>query len=103
MNFPSQKYKISITDFAKKYGISRQSAQKLAKDWGVSKNREQYEQDAQERRRIAYELRESGLKWREIGEKLGISTANAQMLAHRYKTALRANESVLDDTENKTA
>lgn len=85
MNFPKQQYKISITEFAKKYEISRQSAQKLAKEWGVSKSREQYERDAKERRKIAYELRESGLKWREIAEKLSISPQNAQMLAYRYK------------------
>ena len=94
MNFPNQNYKITVTDFAKKYGISRQSAQKMVKKIGIGKSRDQYEQDAKERRKIAYELRESGLKWREIGEKLGISTTNAQMLAHRHKIALNASESV---------
>lgn len=99
----SQHHKLSINELSKRLNKTPRTIRNYLSKLGVSKSREQYEQDAQERRRIAYELRESGLKWREIGEKLGISTANAQMLAHRYKIALRANESVLDDTENKTA
>lgn len=93
-SIPKQRHKTPISKLAEKYGKSPMTIARDLKEMGVTKSREQYEQDAKERRKIAYELRESGLKWREIGEKLGISTANAQMLAHRYKIALNASEDV---------
>lgn len=94
IHFPQQNRPTSIAKLAEKYGKTARTISRDLKQLGITKSREQYEQDAQERRKIAYELRESGLKWREIGEKLGISTSNAQMLAHRYKIALNASESV---------
>lgn len=85
MNFPKQNHKIPLSKFAEKYGISRQTAQKIAKSFGSVKPREQYEADAQKRREIAYNLRKDGYKFREIAEMLGISTNNAQQLVRRYQ------------------
>lgn len=87
MNFPKQNHKMKITDFAKKYDISYTSAHKIAKEFGITKTRTQYEQDAHIRREIAYNLRQQGLKFREIAEQLNISVNNAQQLVRRYKNS----------------
>lgn len=85
MNFPKQRHKIPLSEFAKKYDISRQTAHKIAKSFNATKSREQYEQDALIRRETAYNLRQQGLKYREIAEMLGISLNNAQQLVRRYQ------------------
>lgn len=88
MNFPKQNHIRSLSSLAKKYKISHSSAYKIAKEMGKTKTRTQYEQDAHIRRETAYNLRKQGLKYREIGEMLGISTQNAQMLVRRYQPAI---------------
>lgn len=90
MNFNelNQCHKTSLRELAQKYNRSIRTISRYAKEFEASKSREQYEANALERRKIAYELRQTGLKWREVAEKLGISTANAQMLARRYKENL---------------
>lgn len=85
MNFPKQNHKIKITEFAKKYDISYTTAHKIAKNFGVTKTREQYEQDAKVRRETAYNLRQQGLKFKEIAKQLNISINNAQQLVRRYQ------------------
>mgnify|MGYP000869867032 CR=1 FL=1 len=87
MNLPSNRHKQPLSKLAEKYNISLSSANRLAKSYGFSKTREQYEKDAHIRRETAYNLRQQGLKYREIGEMLGISTQNAQMLVRRYTAA----------------
>lgn len=88
MELPKQNHKFSISTLAKKYNRSIRSIQYDLKALNVSKSREQYEADALARRQIAYELRQSGMKWAEIGEKLGISSGNARVLGTRYKQSL---------------
>lgn len=85
MNFPQQNRKFNNTELAKKYNVSVKTIKTHLKEMGVSKTREQYEQDAQKRRETAYNLRQSGLKFREIAKMLNISTNNAQQLVRRYK------------------
>lgn len=85
MNFPQQNRKMTIKQVAEKHNISFDTAFKYLKELGITKTREQYTQDAQERRRIVFELRQQGKKFREIGELLGISTNNAQQLARRFE------------------
>lgn len=84
MNLPSNNYKINLTQFAKKHNICRDTARKIAQDFGATKTREEYEQTAQKRREIVFNLRQQGLKFREIAEMLEISVNNAQQLARRY-------------------
>lgn len=85
MNFPTQHHKRPLSEFAKRNGISLSTAKNIAKEFNATKTREQYEQDAHKRREIAYNLREKGLKYREIAEMLGITINNAQQLVRRYQ------------------
>ena len=85
MNLPQNRHKKPLSEMARNYGISLSSANRIAKQYGISKTREQYEQDAQKRREIAYNLRKKGLKFREIAEMLNISVNNAQQLVRRYQ------------------
>lgn len=85
LNFPKQRHKVPVSELAKRYGKSITAMENLIKAAGLSKTREQYEQDAQIRRETAYKLREKGLKYREIAEMLGITTNNAQQLVRRYQ------------------
>lgn len=85
MNLQNNNHKINISQFARKHNISRDTARKIAKEFGATKTREQYLKDANTRRETAYKLRQQGLKYKEIGEKLGITTQNAQMLVRRYQ------------------
>lgn len=83
---PQNRHSKPLSKMAEKYGISLRSAQRIAKEYKISKSREQYEKDAQIRREMAYKLRQQGLKYREIAETLGISVNNAQQLVRRYST-----------------
>lgn len=85
MNFPTQHHKRPLSEFAKRNGISLSTAKNIAKEFNATKTREQYEQDAQTRRKIAFDLRQQGLKFREIAEQLNISVNNAQQLVRRYQ------------------
>lgn len=84
MNFPNQNLKMPIRKVAEKFSVSQRTAKNYLKQVGASKPREKYEQDAKIRREIAYNLRQQGLKYRDIAEKLGVSLNNAQQLVRRY-------------------
>lgn len=75
---------MSIKQVAQKFNVSERTAKTYLREIGASKTREKYEQEAKIRRETAYNLRLQGLKYKEIGEKLGISEANAKMLVRRY-------------------
>lgn len=46
--------------------------------------REDYEDMAKKRRRMAYELRNKGLKWQQVADKIGCSYHSAVALYRRY-------------------
>ncbi|ENE3149009.1 plasmid replication protein [Escherichia coli] len=50
-----------------------------------SQDRDDYEQDALNRRKTAYELREKGLSWKEVAEAMQCSYNAVTSLAKRYK------------------
>lgn len=50
-----------------------------------SQDRKDYEQGAYNRRKTAYELRRSGLSWKEIAEAMQCSYSAVTSLAKRYK------------------
>jgi len=66
--------------FAEKFDVSITTVKRYA-----AIDREDYEKEAYNRRKTAYELRERGLSWKEIAEAMN-STYNAvTSLAKRYK------------------
>lgn len=85
MNFPNQQLSQNVKMWAKKKGVSERTVRRDFKELGLTKTREQYLQDAKTRREIAYNLRQNGLKFREIAELLDITINNAQQLVRRYE------------------
>lgn len=63
-------------------GISERTVRKY-----IAQPREDYEKEAQEKRRLAFHLRSSGLKWREVAEKMN-TTENAAIAYYRRYLAL---------------
>lgn len=85
MNFPSQHLKANVKEWAAKKNLSEVTIRRDFKELGLTKTRQQYEEDAQVRRKTAYDLRQQGLKFKEIAELLNISVNNAQQLVRRHK------------------
>lgn len=85
MNFPSQHLKANVKEWAEKKNLSETTIRRDFKELGLTKSREQYERDAYTRRETAYNLRQQGLKFKEIAETLGISINNAQQLVRRHQ------------------
>lgn len=83
--FLENRHRIPLSQTAKRFNISLSTVNRFARESNLSKTREQYLTDAQLRRKEVWDLRQSGLKYREIAEMLQISTNNAQQLCRRYK------------------
>lgn len=66
-------------------GISERTVRKY-----IAQPREDYEKEAQEKRSLAFHLRSSGLKWREVAEKMD-TTENAAIAYYRRYLALDLN------------
>lgn len=75
-----RKRKRTATEVARLTGRTPRTVRRYA-SWG----RDEYLQAAQARRERAQELRARGLKWKEIGEAMGISAAAARALWNRAK------------------
>lgn len=71
--------KIKAKDLAKEAGVSRST---VIKYYGI--NRDEYLKEAAQKRRQAYELRSSGLKWREVAEKMDTTLDSAVAYYKRY-------------------
>lgn len=71
--------KMKAQDIMEMTGRSERTVRKY-----FSQSREVYEDAAAERRRKAYELREKGLKWKDIGRELDTSLHGAVALYKRY-------------------
>ena len=88
MNFPSQHLKTStkftVKEWAQKKEVCERTVRRDFERLGLTKSREQCEAEAHIRRETAYNLRQQGLKYKEIAEQLGISVNNAQQLVRRY-------------------
>jgi len=66
--------------FAEKFDVSITTVKRYA-----AIDREDYEQEALNRRKTAYELREKGLSWKEVAEAMQCSYNAVTSLAKRYK------------------
>ena len=75
-----RKKKRTASEVARLVGRTPRTVRRYA-SWG----REEYEQNAQARRDRARELRAKGLKWREVGEEMGISAEAARSLGKQAK------------------
>lgn len=71
--------KIKAKDLAKAAGVSRST---VIKYYGIT--REDYERQASENRSLAYYLRSSGLKWKEVAEKMHTTQNSAIAYYRRY-------------------
>ncbi|ENU0728881.1 TPA: plasmid replication protein [Escherichia coli] len=71
--------KIKAKEIMEMTGRSERTVRKY-----FSQSREVYEDEAAERRRKAYELREKGLKWKDVGKELNTSLHGAVALYKRY-------------------
>ncbi|ELY4724311.1 MULTISPECIES: plasmid replication protein [Cronobacter] len=71
--------KIKAKDLAKTAGVSRST---VIKYYGIT--REDYESQAEEKRLTAFNLRSSGLKWKEVAEKMNTTENSAVAYYRRY-------------------
>ncbi|EMF4356051.1 HTH domain-containing protein [Providencia rettgeri] len=67
-------------ELAEKTGLSTRTIYRY-----FAQDREDYEQEALNRRKTAYELRERGLSWKEVAEAMQCSYNAVTSLAKRYK------------------
>lgn len=67
-------------EMAQRLNISDRTVRKL-----IALPREDYEKEAKQRRLKAFVLREAGLKWSEVGERLGTTKHGAIALYKRYQ------------------
>lgn len=81
--------KVSAKEMAEKLGVSRRTIQRM-----IAEPREEYLRRVRERADEALRLREEeGLKWREIGERVGTNHSGAYQLAQRAKQRREAEKS----------
>lgn len=78
---------MTAKEAAKKFGKSTRTIQRL-----VALDRSDYERRADERRKMAYNLRLQGKKWKEVGEALGCSDEAARALYKRYLALQEKNK-----------
>lgn len=71
--------KIKAKDLAKMAGVSRST---VIKYYGIT--RDEYEKEAAEKRSLAFQLRSSGLKWKEIAEEMNTTQNSAIAYYRRY-------------------
>nr|WP_011264083.1 hypothetical protein [Pasteurella multocida]CAI57697.1 plasmid replication protein [Pasteurella multocida] len=83
---------------AKKFGKSTRTIQRL-----VALDRSDYERRADERRKMAYNLRLQGKKWKEVGEALGCSDEAARALYKRYLALQEKKQKEAEEAKNETA
>lgn len=72
--------KMTAREGAQRLGVSPRTIQRL-----VAEPRADFEARAQERRQRAVELREQGLKYREIAEEMGCSVGTVGTLLHHAR------------------
>ncbi|HBR2016646.1 TPA: HTH domain-containing protein [Klebsiella pneumoniae] len=70
---------IKAKELAEMAGVSRRTVVKY-----YAMPREDYEDEAASRRKKAYELRQEGLKWKDVGKALDTSLHGAVALYKRY-------------------
>lgn len=78
--------KMTAREAAKKFGKSPRTIRRL-----VALDREDYENRAAERRRIAGTMRATGASWPEIAAAIGCTEWAAQALVKRYKAECKAS------------
>ncbi|OOF82166.1 hypothetical protein BKG92_07175 [Rodentibacter ratti] len=77
---------ISIADISRRYKITPKKVKELLSELDITPpSREDYLKNAHDKRLEAYNLRQQGLKYREIAEKMNISLSHAKNLVTSYK------------------
>lgn len=89
---------MTAKEAAKKFGKSTRTIQRL-----VALDRSDYERRADERRKMAYNLRLQGKKWKEVGEALGCSDEAARALYKRYLALQEKKQKEAEEAKNEIA
>lgn len=77
---------ISINKLAEKHKVTRKKMVEILLDVNIKvRNREDYLNEAQEKRKRAFELRQQGMKYKDIAEEMEISLSHAKNLVVAYK------------------
>lgn len=66
-------------EMAKKYCVSVSTVKRY-----ISLPRDEYEKEAEDKRNLAFSLRESGLRWKEIAERMNTTQNSAIAYYRRY-------------------
>jgi len=83
----AQKRKHTAADMAEQFGVSRRTVQRI-----MAQPRDEYVAEAHARQGKALSLRESGMKWHEVGAEMGgISASAAYRLAAKAKARRAEN------------
>lgn len=85
-------------EVAEKFNISERTVRRY-----IAEHRSDYERRADERRKIAYNLRLQGKKWKEVGETLNCSDEAARALYKRYIALQEKSQKEAEEAKNKTA
>ena len=80
MKVKNRKRELTAKEYAEQYEISVRTVKRY-----FSQDREDYEQEAKQRRLKAFVLRESGMKWADVGIALGTTKHGAIALYKRYQ------------------
>lgn len=92
-----QKRNKTAKEIAEKFSVSERTVRRY-----VAEHRNAYEERAEKRREIAYNLRLQGKKWKEVGDMLDCSAEAARALYRRYIEIQEQRKKEALEEKNKT-
>lgn len=93
-----KKRKVTAKVASQRLGVSKRTIYNYQ-----AEHRNDYEKRAEEHRKIAYNLRLQGKKWKEVGEALNCSDEAARALYKRYLALQEKKQKEAEEAKNETA